>query len=147
MTARREYIVRDDAIRANAIADLMARDLKRPVRVTVEPYRKRRSLAQNRLMWMYLTLVAEAVSEHTGHEPEDVHEFFKARFCPAKAHELVGEWVESKSTATLNTVEMTEYLDRIYRFSVERLGLILPTPGLFEEHRGDIAAIQEAMSQ
>lgn len=144
---RHEYILRSDAVRANCIAKLRGLSLDKPVRVTIERYRKRRTLAQNRLMWAYLSLIAEAVADHVGEdEPEVIHEYFKARFCPPQAVEVAGEWVETRSTKTLSTAQMGAYLDAIYRWSVENLGLILPTPGLFIENNGDVAKLEEVMT-
>lgn len=143
MAARAEFIVRNDAVRDNAIAELRALDLDKPWRVTIERYRKRRSRSQNSLMWAWHTRVAEAVADHTGCEPDDIHQFFKAKFCPRRAIEVAGEWAETQSTTLLNTAEMTEFLNRIYAWCVTELGLILPTPGAWEECGGDMALLRE----
>lgn len=145
---RHEYILRGDAVREACIAELRGLELERPVRVTIEDYRKKRSAAQNRLMHMYFGLVCEAAADEQGEDdPEVWKEFFKAKFCPPAAREIAGEWFESRKTSWLDTKQASEFTDKVYRWAVENLGLILPTPGLYAEHNGDLGAIEAAMKE
>ncbi len=96
--------------------------------ITVERHRKRRTLAQNRLYWKWVTEVAAAVSEHTGYEPEDVHEFFKQRFLPGRRIEIEGMVAERFTTTKLDTAAMSLYADKIFRWASQELGLVLTQP-------------------
>lgn len=141
-----EYIIRDEERRANCIAELQGLPLDKPWRVSIVRYRKKRSLPQLRLLWAWYELVAGHIEEHTGCDREEIHEFAKAKFLAPKALEINGDWVETRSTKLLNSAEMSAFLDRIYAWATTELGLILPTPGAWEEHNGDMAAIREAMT-
>jgi len=97
----------------------------------VRPYRKRRSLAQNRLYWWWLKKIADHInaSQGTTFSDEDLHEWLKRRFLGAEVVELQGERVEvRKSTRKLSTQQMTEYLEQIDWYCTEHLQLILPHP-------------------
>lgn len=129
MTTRpRPIVVQDEHMRKRVLDLIAALDLSRKWQVTVEPYRKKRSLSQNSLMWAWINEVAGHVREHTGMEADDVHEFFKQKFLPARVIELAGETVEHRTTTKLTTAEMSEYMDAIYRFCTSELGLLLPLP-------------------
>ncbi len=83
-----------------------------------------RSLAQNALYWVYLG----KVSQETGGEEEDLHEFFKHKLLPKKLVSFRGKnrfhKIERvKSTTKLNKVEFGEYMDKIERLT----GVIIPT--------------------
>lgn len=145
-----EYVIRKDTggpVRDNCAAFIASLDASKSWRVTVQPFRKKRSLAQNRLNWLYCNAVAEAVSDYTGMDAEAIHQFMKAKFAPPKALEMNGQWVDVRSTTMLNTAEMSKYCDDIYRFCVEEIGLILPTPGLYEECGGDMGLLRERITQ
>jgi hypothetical protein len=115
--------------------------------VTVERHRKTRTLSQNRLYWKWVTGIASAVSEHTGYEPEDVHEYFKQRFLPGRRIEIEGMVAERFTTTKLNTAEMAEYTDKIYRWASQELGLVLPLPPVATEERGAGSASRLAGSE
>jgi hypothetical protein len=121
-------IVRDEVMRARVLKLVMSLDLTKPWLVTVEQYRKRRSLSQNALLWKWHGEVIKAVGEHTGMDAEDLHEFFKRKFLTPRIVELNGEIVERYTTTKLTTVEMSEFMTRIYAFVTSELGLLLPLP-------------------
>lgn len=127
-------ILRDETLRRRAIGLIQNLDLSKDWQVTIEPRKKKRTLSQNRLMWAWINGVAAAVREHTGMDADDVHEFFKAKFLTPRLIELGGEVVEHRTTTTLTTAEMTEYMDRIYAFVTSELGILLPLP---EEYTGE----------
>ncbi len=120
-------ILRGDGQRQEAISQIAALDLSRPWEVTIAPYRRRRTLSQNALMWTWIHRVAAAVSDHTGMDADDVHEFFKHKFLTPKIIEIGGETVERYSTRDKSTAEMSAYMERIYAFCAG-LGVVLPTP-------------------
>ena len=144
----REYIIRHDGngdeVRANAIRKITQLDRDRSWRVVVQPFRRRRSNSQNRLMWAWLNIVADAVADHCGNDnPAEIHAFFKARFLPGTAIDVAGHWETYHTTTNLEPGEFSKYLDKIYRWCLDELGLILPSPGEWQEAGGDLAILQE----
>lgn len=103
-------------------------DSAKPFIVTVEPHKKRRSLSQNALMWKWITEIVNAVSEYTGHDADELHHFFKSKYLPPRVVEVGGETVPYYTTTKLTTAEMSEYMDKIYAFATQELGIILPLP-------------------
>lgn len=125
---RQEIILSGEPQRQHLIRFLSAVKLEKPIKVTIEEHRKTRTLNQNALMWKWLTEVAELVSDYSGHTPEEVHEFMKARFLPEKLVEIGGETMSYRTTTKLTTEEMSAYMDRIYEFVTRELGLFLTLP-------------------
>jgi hypothetical protein len=83
-------------------------------------------------MWLWLNEVADHVSKHTGHDLDEIHDAFKQKFLPAKIKEVLGETIDCRTTTKLTTLEMSEYMDRIYAFVTSELGVILPLPQEFQ---------------
>lgn len=108
--------------------------------VTVQVHNQTRSVAQNRMMWMWLKLVADYVNEHSPEQydelgniilysDEDFHELFKKTYLPTKVIDFSGTVVRvAKSTTKLKTGEFTNYLENIDWYSAKHLGLVLPHP-------------------
>lgn len=97
----------------------------------VEAVRKSRSLRINRAYW---ACIVNPISEHTGYEPDEVHELLK-RFCNPKTVEMVdketGEVEEvtiGGSTASMTTEDFNLYFARCQQFAAERLDCICPDP-------------------
>ena len=101
------------------------------VTVTVERMHATRSAAQNRYLWGG---VYDAISEHTGYDPEEVHALMKQLHLPRhravcdKNGEVKGDFVIGGSTARLNKIEFGEYIERVRRWAAETLGLDIPDP-------------------
>lgn len=128
MSKPRPIVIRDETMRQRVLDLIGSLDPSKTWQVTVEPYRKKRSLNQNALMWKWLNEVAGHVRDHTGMDSDDIHEFFKQKFLPSRIIEIAGETVEHRTTTKLTTAEMSEYMDAIYRFCTSELGLLLPLP-------------------
>lgn len=73
-------------------------------RLIIKPWKDKRSLSQNALLWMWNGDVASSVNRHADSKltEEDLHEFMKDMFCPAKPVDVMAfkEQVEQKVTAT-----------------------------------------------
>ena len=94
------------------------------VSVEVKPYKKTRSTAQNRLMWMWYGVIAE----HCGNTPDDLHEQMKVRVLGLDKKVILGHAIiQPKSTKDLTIDEMTHFLEAIEALAVE-LGVVLPIP-------------------
>lgn len=96
------------------------------VRVTVERFRNRRSSEQNRY---YHGVVVPSIGEAIG-EPdlESVHEMLKAEF----NYEILvigeKEMRKPKSTAKLETVEFSQYMEKVRMWAARFLNLYIPDP-------------------
>lgn len=98
------------------------------VTVKIDKERKRRSDNQNRYYW---GVVLKIVSEFTGYTSDESHEAMKMLFL--KKHSEKGYPDTVRSTTSLNTSEMEEYLENIRRFAAEKLnGAYIPLPGEVE---------------
>ena len=77
--------------------------------IKLSPDNKRRTIDQNKLYWVWLTLI----EEETDQLKEDIHAYFKKQFLSRvatinnKKETLIG------STTELNTKEFTEYLEKV----------------------------------
>lgn len=96
-----------------------------PLDVTISPHRKDRSSQQNRYYW---GVVLKTIAEHTGHTEMELHEVFKRMFLPPKIITYRGTQVRlPNSTTQANTLEFTDYLERI-RAEAGIMGIEIPTP-------------------
>jgi len=104
-------------------------------RLIIKPWKEKRSLSQNSLMWLWNGDVATAVNLHSSSKltEEDLHEFLKDMFCPAKPVTVLGITKMVKSTKLLDSEEMTFYLRRIEVWCIER-GIKLRIPANSEYH-------------
>jgi hypothetical protein len=82
------------------------------VEVSIRPWQKTRTLAQNATWW---GLVLETLSEWNGDEPEVWHRRLKRHF-------------QIKSTARLTTREFEELRERVARWAAETHGVVIPDP-------------------
>lgn len=102
-----------------------------PHEIIIRPWKKPRSLAANRLYWLWVGLIRDHLRESTGqvHHAEDVHVWLAGTFLPMRAVEIDGQAVHARtSTATLTAREFAEYLEQVDAYCVDRLGLVLPHP-------------------
>lgn len=108
-----------------AAADYVAHIRANPTMcVKVEEYKPNRSNAQNRLMWMWLNLIAEEIGE----EPENLHEQLKVRFLGVERKVVDGQaLIQPRSTTTLDTKEMSQHLLKIEALAND-LEIVLPRP-------------------
>jgi len=125
---KQSHIIRDADTKADALASIANLNLEKPWRIIIERQTNRRTLSQNSLMWKWLNLVADHVRDHTGYESGEVHELLKKMFLMPKIIEIGGASTEVYSTKGLTTVEMSAYMDAIYRWATSELGMILPVP-------------------
>lgn len=123
------FIISDEAGRQHALDRIAHLDLdQKKWELTVKRHRKRRSLSQNRMYWAWVTEVADAVSDYTGYEKDEVHEFFKQNFIPGRRVAIAGMEAVHRTTTKLNTKEMSEYCERIHHWASMEVGLNLPLP-------------------
>jgi hypothetical protein len=102
------------------------RDMKRgrvSIRVAID--RGGRSQAANRYYW---GIVLRSISEHTGFEVDELHEYFKQAYNPRQVRIGPDETVVGGSTRSMNTQQFHDYVERIRRFAATELGISLPDP-------------------
>lgn len=103
------------------------------IELTVEKLKHPRTNSQNRY---YHGVVVKTIAQHTGHDPEQIHELLKQQF--AGRWVLFGksatdghtkEFYSPNSTATMDTISFTEYTEKCRLWATEFLGLQIPLPG------------------
>lgn len=118
------FIINTEEERA-AAANYVAHLRKSPVMcVEVKPYSPNRSVSQNRLMWMWLGVIAK----EQGYEPEELHEILKVRFLGIESKMVDGQvLIVPKSTTALDVKGMSAHLMKIEALAVS-LEINLPKP-------------------
>lgn len=110
-------------------------------RVTIEPAKSKRSNDANAYYW---GVVVELMSESTGYEPEEIHEYlcgarwgWKDKRVPKTPRNPQGvESVPVRTTTTdehgkravLTIMEFMEFTEFARRFAAKKLGLFIPDP-------------------
>lgn len=102
-------------------------------RVSIKEWHDKRSVSQNALLWKWngeiaAQLLKAGKGTFTG---EQLHEYLKEIYCPAKAITVMGETRYVKSTKLLETGEMTLYLDQLNTWARHR-GIRLTIPARCE---------------
>lgn len=84
-----------------------------------------RSAQANRYYW---GVVLAAISEHTGYEQDELHEYFKKRFNPVSVALADGEETVGGSTSRMDVSAFHDYVERIRRFALTELNVTIPDP-------------------
>lgn len=117
-------IIRNDTDRKRFIDFVQKVDLKKPFRAIFEPFKKKRSLDQNSLLWLWMSVI-EKESQYSAKE---VYQFFCQQFLPWIKKEFWGrETVIIGGSSGLTTVEFNKFLEHIHQFAAEE-GIYLPYP-------------------
>jgi hypothetical protein len=94
------------------------------VELILRKFRRKRTLPQNSYLW---GVVYPLLGEHCGYDSEEIHAACKERFLRDRAHEVNG-LIKVRSSTSLDTVEMTEYIESVRRLAAE-MGVVIPSPG------------------
>lgn len=96
------------------------------MQLSVEPYKHPRTNQQNKYLW---SVVYKAISDHTGHHVNEIHDACKKMFLApnfvrmgSKEEQIAG------STTELSTKEFGEYVDRVIAFAGTELSMAIPPP-------------------
>lgn len=94
------------------------------------PYHKNRSNSQNRYYW---AVVVKELRDHTGYTEDEIHEILKYKFLSYPLDLLVKENDKetiyvAKSTTSLTTSEMENYLSRIREWASVNLHCFISSP-------------------
>lgn len=92
--------------------------------ITIKKCSEKRSIAQNDLMWMWLT----CIERETGTNKDDVYMYYCKKFLMKTIQ--VGDKFERiyNTSSKLNTMQMTEFLNKIQAEALTELGIRLPSP-------------------
>ena len=144
----RKFVIRDDAERGirderfrNAAIDYLMNVTADPaIEVSIQPYKRGRSLAQNRLLHMWMREVSQGFAEHYGDwkAPDVWKEFFKRLFLGQTEHKIHGASVAmTAKTSSLKVAEFSDFLNQIDLYCGSELGLMLTHPaGIYDEAMG-----------
>ena len=118
-------------ILANAIKQLQSLPTNRAWAVDIKQYRKTRSGQQCRY---YFGVICKTISDFTGCDPEEAHEYLATKFLPNGTYTIAGETLtRRKSTADLSTLDFEDYAERCRAWAAMELGLVIPLPNEFED--------------
>ena len=106
-------------------SDLVNFEGKR-IEITIAKKRSKRSSQQNKLYWVYATILAQEI----GMSKDEVHEILKFKFLQKeKVDETTGEVFKYiGSTAALSKGEFIELVDSTIRWAAEFFNVVLPAP-------------------
>ena len=92
--------------------------------ITIKRANEKRSIAQNDLMWMWLS----CIERETGTPKDDIYMYYCKKFLMKTIQ--VGEKMERiyNTSSKLNTVQMTDFLNKIQADAAQELGIRLPLP-------------------
>ena len=93
-------------------------------RVKIERFTEPRTMSQNALMWLWFT----CIEQETGTDKQDVHDYYCNRFLRRTSYFRGKEMVITGSTSKLNTVQMTDFLNKVQADAAAELGITLPLP-------------------
>lgn len=122
------FALANDLIRQRAIEAV--KSAKEGHVVSIGP--PKRSNSQNAFHWKRLDIIRMHIADATGQifTSEELHEFFKKKFLPAKVVEVGGEVERVYQTShDKDSKEFAEFMDAIDRYCIETMGLYLPIPG------------------
>lgn len=90
--------------------------------LTLRPYAPTRGEQQNK---RYFAII-QKIAEHTGHDKDELHEMFKARFLGVTQTEIAGETIKhQRSSAKLKVKEFAEYMEQVEAWMIQTLGIWL----------------------
>lgn len=129
------FTVKTESDRDKAVAAV--RESALPLLVEVKAYKKNRSLAQNRLLHLWMTALSKHWHESTGElfAPDAWKLQVKRQFLGEEVIELPGgKQVEQvRKTSKLNTQEFTDFLQMIEIWAADDLECFLPRPDEYYE--------------
>ncbi len=119
-----------------AFKAFLQRFIGKRVFLIIKPVTKTRTINQNAYYWGG---VLTPISEHTGHSVEDLHEMFKDEYIARQ--EITWRGIKRKipaSSKTKDTVEFSEYVDKIIVEASEMGIRILSPEEYYEQFNIDI---------
>jgi hypothetical protein len=101
--------------------------------LSLEKSYRKRSNPQNAVIWGYVyPMILDGLTDagFDGMDIEKVHDLMKLKFLKTQIVNKDGEVLETiKSTTSLTTIEMMQYLSDLQQFGAEYLNIVIPDPG------------------
>ena len=82
------------------------------------------TVSQNALMWMWF----KCMEDNTGTEKQDWHDYYCAKFLMREANFGRKRFSVVGGTSTLNTVQMTDFMNKVQADAATEWGITLPLP-------------------
>lgn len=123
------YILKpDNGVLKNLMNDLGNLNSYKEWQVEIKPYKKNRSLQQNKYMWKCLQIIGDEL----GYTPEELHEAIKFKFLGTETRKTIfgQEYETVRSTTGLTTKEFAEHMDKIQAFAMSQ-SIVLPQPDYY----------------
>jgi len=92
--------------------------------LTITRKKEPRTVAQNSLMWMWM----ECISQETGQPKQDIYDYYCSKFLARPVTIGGRELMVKGSSSSLNTQQMTKFLNLIQADAASELGIQLPLP-------------------
>lgn len=90
----------------------------------IEKKVQRRTIPQNSLMWMWF----KCLEDDTGTDKQEWHDYYCNKFLARQA-EIGGKWYTiTGGTSSLNTLQMTDFMNKIQADAATEFGVTLPLP-------------------
>lgn len=111
-----KFIIRTEEDFSNILVPLRDHLNGKPYQVTIRPFKRDRTLAQNAKVYSMLRLIGT----HTGYTEKQMHDIACAMFAPMQTVE-VGHRVEDlpKGTSDMNVEEMSDFIENLYQLGAE----------------------------
>jgi len=130
MSDRQSFIVRNKAIRGNAVVAVQNIQAEPIMQVTIKPYRKSKSDEQLGYLWAgVLPAISKHIEESGGdhYSTQDIYDWMIDEYTEKHIVSILGkDKVSSKSASKMNTKEMSEFIERIIQFAAEELEFAVP---------------------
>lgn len=114
------------------IKEFIAKNEGKHIEINLKKARSKRSDQQNKYMWGVVIPYLQDGFKNIGYQlsKDEVHQFIKSKFNLIEiVNEKTGEAVAVPlSTTELTKTEFGEYLEKIFQFSAEFLGVVIPSP-------------------
>jgi hypothetical protein len=118
----RVFVLDTEDKRTRCLSILQRIPLRPPLEVTVSTYNPQRSTTANRRYWA----LADVVAKKTGHDADEIHDYWKEKFLGTRSIEIAGERVVVRpSTKKLGVQKFNEYMERCEHWSITELGVWL----------------------
>jgi hypothetical protein len=92
--------------------------------LTLSKQEKKRTLAGNRLFWLWMA----CLERETGTPKEDCHDYYCSKFLCRNVVINGEEKTVTGGTSKLNTVQFSNFLDKIQADAASEFGITLPDP-------------------
>ncbi len=93
------------------------------VEVVVRAKKSQRSTQQNKYLW---ACVYKLIGDEIGYTTEEIHQLCKAMFLKKHLDVKEKRYTIVGSTASLNTVDFTHYIEAIKDWASQELGIFIP---------------------